>query len=137
MPRNDQIQSAMIDKLKLNTTITSELPAGATEVRGYQWQGTTFTYPNVRVRMISNVENSRNCDVSEITLSIQVFSEEPTPLECDRISGIIRSELHDKSFTQNDIHIYLRSTNLIPAIRSQVRTWRSEVMMDGLASEVL
>lgn len=136
MPRNDEIQDAIISTLKANATITALLVAGSTEIREHQWQGTTFTYPNIRVRMISNVEESANCELSTISLSIQVFSEEASSLECNRISGIIRSELHDKSFTQDGVHIYLRSTNLIPAIRSQVRTWRAEVMMSGLATLV-
>lgn len=134
MLRNDEIQTALVAYIKANANIIAELDAGADEVREYQWQGTQFTYPNIRVRMIDNIPLDRNCNHSTIRFSLLVFSEDASSLEANRISGIINSELHDKSFTYTSIGFSLWTTNLVPAIRQDARTWRSEVMMEGIAS---
>jgi len=135
MIRNDQIQSALVAYAKANANMIAELDAGATEIREHQWQGTQFTYPNIRVRMLDNTQLGRGgCNHSQIRFSFLVFSEEASSLEANRISGIINSELHDKSFSYQSIGFSLWTTNLIPAIRQDARTWRSEVVMEGIAS---
>ena len=53
MITNNTIQAALISKLLANITITAELD-DAEEIRENEWQGTAFSYPNIRVRIISN-----------------------------------------------------------------------------------
>ena len=134
MLRNDQIQTALVAYVKANVNIVAELDAGADEIREHQWQGTEFDYPNIRVKMIDNVPLLRNCNHSTIIYSLLVFSEDASSLEANRISGIINTELHNKSFEFQSIGFSLWTTNLIPAIRQDARTWRSEVVMEGIAS---
>jgi hypothetical protein len=133
LPRNNQIQQEIIAKLKASTTVTAEVTAE--EIREDQWQGTDFSYPNIRVKMISNKPDaSSNCFTAAVTLSIQVFSEDASSYEADDIAGIINDVLHDHPFSSSGLKISLRTTNLVPAIRSDVRTWRSEVLMAGIVS---
>ena len=135
MLRNDQIQAAIISKLKGNTTIVAELASSA-EIKEDQYQGTEFSYPGVRVQLTSNepLTQDANCPHTRIGLSLLVFTEDDSSLEADRIAGIIHNELHSTQFTINGIAISLHTTNLVPAIRSDIRTWRSQILMSGIAS---
>ena len=133
--RDDQIQAGLVSYLKGRTAVTS-LVTGTygVEIREDQWQGTKFTYPNVRVRLISNVPTDKTGCLHEFTAGIQVFSEEASSMESDQIAGIIGNELHGNGFQSNNIAFTIQVTNLIPAIRSDMRTWRSEVLIRGSAS---
>jgi len=133
MLRNDQIQSALIAYAKSKSVITDEL-IGSVEIRENQWQGTQFVYPNIRLMMRPTTVLDRGCSKYNISFSWLVFSEEASSLEVDRISGIISNELNDKSFTYQSIGFMLWTTSLIPAIRQDRRKWRSEVLMNGIAS---
>ena len=132
--RPDLIAQALIDHLKASTTVLAELPDD-NEIREEEWQGTNFTYPNIRVR-ITNLglyEIGAQCLNSPFDAHILVFSEEPFSSQANRIAGIIKTVLHDKSFSQNGLLVALRAT-IIPAIRSDDRTWRSEVLLRGVIS---
>lgn len=133
MDSNADVQAALVAYLKSKTVLVSELST-TEDIKEDQWQGTEFIYPAVRVRIISSIPKEVNCDWWEITLGIQVFSEQASSEEADEIAGIINTVLHNKGFTSQSLHFYLRTTNLVPAIRSDTRTWRSEVLMSGMVS---
>ena len=135
MKRNDEIQAALIAKLKANATIVAQL-SSVDEIKEDQYQSSIFNYPGVRLQLTDNAPLSQDaeCAHSRIGLSILIFSESDNSLEADRIAGIIHSELHSKQFSESGIAISLRTTNLIPAVKSDVRTWRSQVLMTGIAS---
>lgn len=141
-PRNDQIQAALVAKLKATPAIysllhTPDFPTGTpNEIREDQWQGDEFEYPNIRVRMIGSTPDgdTAECNRSMFTASIMVFSQEYSSFEPDNIAGIISSSLHGKSFSANNLALFLRTTNLIPAVRSDIRTWRSECLVQGEAA---
>ena len=140
MLRNDQIQAAAIAYAKTKADITNELITaqnsnGADEIREDNWQGDKFSYPNIRLRLIDNIpEAGRDCNLHTITLSWMAFSEETSSQQADRIAGIIMSTLQDTQFTSNGIAFGVRTTDLVPAIRSDQRTWRSEAIMSIRAS---
>lgn len=132
--RNDQLQASLISILKSLTNITDEVTSD--EIRENEWQGTQFTYPNIRIRLISNTPLSgETCGFRIIEVGFQVHSESSSSLESDRIAGIINDEMQGKARTANNITFSLRLTNLMPAFRSDAQTWRSEVLMSGVASE--
>lgn len=131
--RNDQIQSTLVTYLKSNSTITSALD-DADEIREDGWKGTEFTYPNIRIRMISN-EPMYDVDCYQrISVSFMVFSEEASSLESDQIAGIIGNELHNHPFSANSFTITLKLDNLVPAIWQGEHIWRSEAIMSGIMS---
>lgn len=133
MLRNDQIQAALVAYLKANTTVTAEVPA--VEIREDQWQGRDFTYPNIRVRLISNTPlYAGDCNLHRVSLGILVFTEDASSLNSDKIAGIIHSVLHDHHFNTSNITFSLRTTNLVPALRSNIQEWRSEILMSGIVS---
>ena len=140
MLRNDEIQSGLITKLKASSTIVAQLvdlngSAVADEIREDQWQGDYFDYPNIRVRLISTTPlGDADCKHVKFNVSFQVFSESQSSLQADRIAGIINNEFHGKQFISEGIAYSLRLNTLTPAVRSDMRTWRSEVVMSGIAS---
>jgi len=138
-PRNDLIQYAIVDYLK-NNAATSDVRdqlSDTDEIREDQWQGTAFSYPAIRVRMIMNkprVEQS-DCRQRELRLAVQVFSEEDSSQQCDRIAGIIDEKLHARQFTSQSIHLTLWTINLSPARRIEGQNvWIAETIMKGTAS---
>lgn len=124
---NYDVQAAMVAYLKTKTVITDEVTAA--EIREDQWQGTEFIYPNVRVRMISNQPLDTNCDAAEVMYSIQIYSQQDSSIEAERIAGIINSALHARSFESLGVRFSTRTTNQVPAYRQDTRTWRSEILM--------
>lgn len=134
MLRNDEIQAALIAKLKGNVTIVALLSSSG-DIKEDQWQGTNFIYPAVRLQLNSNEPlGGFDCRHLRIGLSILVFSETDNSLQADQIAGIINNELHEKPFSSNGIAISLRMTNLVPAVRSERLIWRSQILMTGIAS---
>jgi hypothetical protein len=132
--RNDQIQAAWVAYLKSNTNILAELTDND-EIREDFWQGTEFSYPNIRVRVVSNTPQAgRDCNLHDVVIGTQSFSEQTSSQQADRIAGIIMTELHDKQFTSNGIAFGVRTSDLIPAVRTDERTWRSEAIMSIRAS---
>ncbi len=130
---NNEIQAALVAKLKAETTVLAGL-SDTDEIREDQWQGTEFSYPAIRVRVISNVPlKNSNCDQTNLNVGFQVFSEDASSMQADEIAGIINVALHDKPFLQSGLLIALRTDDLIPAIRS-MRTWKCEVLMNGIVS---
>jgi len=140
IPRDDQIQAGLVSYLKTQTDVTNELivaeinPTGATEIREDHWEGTDFGYPNVRVRLISNIPVDDGCLLSRIAVSFMCNSEEYSSQEADRISGIISNTLHGRSFQSNSITYSARLTNLLPARKTDVRTWTAEAIFSMLVS---
>ena len=139
IPRGDQVQAGLVSYLKGKSDVTDELvtPAnltGADEIREDHWEGTEFTYPNIRVRLISNVPVDDGCQLSKVAVSFMCNSEDYSSQEADRISGIINNTLHGKSFSSNGIAFSARLTNLLPARKTDVRTWTSEAIFNMLVS---
>lgn len=126
---NLTIQSSLITYLKANSAVTAVV--SASEIRERQWQGTDFVYPNIRVRMIRNAPLESNCDVANVQFSILIYSELDSSIEAERIAGIIDVALHTRSFSVSTTRFSLWRTNIVPAIRIDTRTWRSEVIFRG------
>ena len=134
MLRNDEIQAAIVAYVKGKSDITDQLPAGSEEIREDSWKGREFTYPNIRIRLISNEPQDPECNLHRVVLSFLVFSEEASSQQADRIAGIINNTLHGMSFSSNSISFSLRATNLIPAIAVSEKIWRAEALMEARAS---
>lgn len=140
MLRNDQIQAGLITKLKANATILAELVDSngvdvSEEIREDQYKSEYFSYPNIRVRLISTSPLAdKDCSHIRFSVAFQVFSESDSSMQADRIAGIINNEFHGKQFTANSIAYSTRLTSLVPAVSDGMRTWRSEVVMSGIAS---
>ena len=132
---NNTVQAAIISFLKSKVAITSLLVdnagvAHSDEIRESEWQGDTFSYPNIRVDLGTqeDVLAETNCNISNITFSILVFSEMYSSKEANSMAGVIENIIHKKSITFGGVHFVRVACTLVPAIRRDERTWRSEII---------
>lgn len=125
---NNEIQAAIVTWLKSRTLITNEL-YDSEQIKEEQYQGTLSVYPAIRVHLISNKpENKQGC-VQPITLGIQVYTEDSSSKNCDKIAGIIGKELHSKQFSASGFLFGMFITDLVPAYRRDAQTWMAEVLI--------
>ena len=132
---NNTVQAAIISFLKSKVAITSLLVdnagvAHSDEIRESEWQGDTFSYPNIRVDLGTqeDVLAETDCNISNITFSILVFSEMYSSKEANSMAGVIENIIHKKSITFGGVHFVRVTCTLVPAIRRDERTWRSEII---------
>ena len=134
LKRVDEIQMGLVAYLKSKTTITDLLyNDDAEEIKEYNWKGTVSHYPCLRIRIIPPVTTIGNCNGSVFNAGIMVFSEDASSYEANYISGIIANYM-DRGFNSSGIAFAVSMTNLVPAIAQDERTWRSEVLLNGIAS---
>lgn len=132
---NNTVQAAIILFLKSKLAITSLLVDNAgvahpEEIREVEWQGDTFAYPNIRVDLGTQTDaiEETNCNISNITFSILVFSELYSSKEANSMAGVIANIIHKKSMTSGGVQFVRVICTLVPAIRRDERTWRSEII---------
>ncbi len=125
MLNNNDVQAGLVAYLQAQTTTTVALLNSTAEIKEDQWQGTTFVYPAVRVDLGPQLPKG-NCGGGEVDFSILCYSEDASSNEADELAGIVNNDLHTKAFTQSSVRYSIYSRGLIPAIREDDRTWRSE-----------
>ena len=133
--RNDEIQEGIVAYLKSMTVITDLLyNCDADQIKEYNWQGTEDAYyPCIRVKLFGNIPND-DCTKSTYSVSILAFDENASSHNADHIAGIIAGILRRRGFTSSGVVFTSRVTNVIHAVRQDMRTWRSEVLVTGIAS---
>jgi len=135
LKRVDEIQMGLVSYLKSKTEITSLLHSDdPNEVKEYNWKGTTSNYPCLRIRIIPPVNTVGNCNGSVFNAGIMVFSEDASSYEANYIAGIIAGIMDSRGFNSSGIAYSISMTNVVPAIAQDERTWRSEVLINGIAS---
>lgn len=129
MISDELIQSDLITKLKSITSVIAII--GANEVKELQWQGDTFTYPNIRLDIESNdyeFDEQERCGLYAVEFSIFIFSQERSSKQCSVIKGLLENSLTGIGFTgANAKYNRLRLIDNVPAIREDSRTWRSQL----------
>ena len=133
--RADEVRAALIIAVLNNANIIAELDDVA-EVRQFNWKGTEFSYPNIRVEIVRvPPDPNRNCGQS-FNGSIYVYSEESSSTQADTIAGIIANEYDDKNLSSNGI--FFTNIRAIPigAIAQSERIWRSEIQLESLVQRV-
>jgi len=137
MISNELIQSALISKANGDTVIVAS-PLVSGSVREFNFQGTDFSYPAVRLQIESQIDvadTNVHCP-SQVDFSWYVFSEKASSLEANSIAGRLVSELRGLSFSQNNIKfVKIRVLENIPAIREDERTWRAQVRCQSVVHQ--
>lgn len=134
LKRVDEIQMGLVAYLKSKTTITNLLyNDDADMVKEYNWKGTYTHYPCLRVRIMPPVSTVGNCNGSVFNAGIMIFSEDASSYEANYIAGII-ANIMGRGFYSSGVAFAVSLTNIIPAIAQDERTWRSEILINGIAS---
>lgn len=89
---------------KLKDVVSVHVPlVSSVEVREFEWQGTDFTYPNIRVRINQLEYENTTCTKGKILGVILISSELPSSKQCMTISSQIIEQLHGKSFSYDSV----------------------------------
>jgi hypothetical protein len=132
---NNEIQAALIWRLKNAASVTAVVPE--VEIREDQWQGTEFTYPNVRVALgVQSPIGDVNCQISIIPVSVMIFTEDTSSMNCDKITSVVNDLLHGSKFSHGNVRFAsILSRGLVGAIRQDERTWRGESLFQAIVEK--
>lgn len=128
---DELIQADIIAKLKTITSVTALLGDGASGIKELQWQGDTFTYPNVRLDIENNsyeFDEQERCSLYKVEFSVYIFSQERSSKQCSQIKGLLENYLTGLGWTgTNAKYNRLRLQENVPAVREDERTWRAQL----------
>ena len=139
MISNADIQSAWVARLKANAVVTARVPA--TEIREDSWKGQTFTYPNIRVRLVSLAPTipNNNCLIFRSEVSIHCYSEQKSSRLADQIAGDVATEFWGHPYSSGLVKFTaINLTSVVPAYVPEwdENSWISEVNFECLVQSI-
>jgi hypothetical protein len=125
------IQAALIAKLKAATSVTFLITDGAKEIRELEWVGSVFTYPNVRVRVESFSRIDADCDKFNVTASVYVFGENASSKTCNTIASAIFDLVDTHTLKDNTVSpvTRIKATQFGADYIPDAGVWRAEVKL--------
>lgn len=132
MANGETVQAAWVAYLKSQASLTSLL-ANAGQVKELQWQGDDFVYPAIRVS-VDYAPSIEGCGPDDITVYIDVFSEEKSSKQVAHITAVLQSILHKHPFTSLGIKFPMVNVQPIPRPVRDIYAWQSTVTVKGLAA---
>jgi hypothetical protein len=130
----NKVQSSIINKIK-NSDVPAMLVdvAGISrseEVRAYQWQGTKFGYPAIRVKINSLKPINTTCSRVTVTGTILVIGENPSALLINDIGSALVELFHGKPFSDTSGQFSAIECSQVGGDRlEEVGVWVSEVQI--------
>lgn len=131
MLSNDLIQAAIIDKLQADTALMAWLTglSVSDEIREAFWQGTEFSYPNVRVQVGSQLAGGNGpCYVmtGQTPFTIYCYSEADSSMQADQLAGLVEDALLGKHIAGSGFRTGpVLSDGLVHAARTGERVWQA------------
>ena len=135
---NNVTKAAVVTANKAIASLIARLPDGSSGVREYGWRGNDFQYPNVRIEMESQVDQTpdSNCTPVNQAWSEYVFSESHSSMEADELAGIIAEYFKGITFSGDGVKFSrVEILEVIPAIPDDERTWRAQVRCRSIIYE--
>lgn len=127
---NNLIQAAIVAKTQSLASLTAQLPEGTNGIREYNWKGTDFQYPCVRIHLENQtdlINDAESCP-AQIEWSFYILSEQSSSKQANQIAGIIVSQLRGLSFSQNNIKfVRIKILENIPAMAVDERVWSAQI----------
>lgn len=128
MTNLQDVQAALITKLKAATTVTTLLK-DPKEIREIEWVGSVYTFPNIRVRVMSFQRKDSDCNIFNVTASILIFGEDSSSKLTNTIASAVFDLLDRNSLTSATV----KSVTRMSAVQvgadylSEAGLWQSEV----------
>jgi hypothetical protein len=125
---NDQIQAALVAKLKANTALTTWLSSRSSsdEIREAQYQAAGFLYPAVRVELGTQIEEGNPPCYSTIPFTVCSYSEKNSSQEANQLAGLVADALLRKNVSGSGWHSQLIiADGMIAARRTSERVWQA------------
>lgn len=136
---DEVIQAAIIAKLK---TLAPFGVVASTEIRELEWQGDSFTYPNIRVELEDNTpyyDEQLRCGIQRVEFSVYVFSEQRSSKEASQIKTLLTNALVGDGFSNSTYSVRflpIRILDNVPAIREDERIWRAQIKFGSKISSL-
>ena len=140
---DEVLQASIVAKIKSVLAITSLLSSGATEVRELEWQGDTFSYPNVRIELEDNrfyFDEQDRCSLQAVEWSVYIFSQQRSSKECSQIKTAVINALVGIGFSNQTNNVKFSTVRLvenIPAVREDDRTWLAQVRLSSKVTAIV
>lgn len=122
-------QAALIAYLKAMTTLVTAL-GSADKIKEWSWQGDNFVYPAVRLQMgIARADGEPDCGKWVLPFYVMCFSEQKSSKQASQIASIVAAIHGVEPGILNGVRfVRFYVDQLIPPIRQDELTWRSEVV---------
>jgi len=130
----NQVQAAIINKIKDSNVPAMLVDVKGTarpeEVRAYQWQGTKFGYPAIRVKVSTLKAINTSCSRVNVTGTILVLGENPSALLINDIGSALVELFHGQPFSDSVGQFSAIECTQIGGERlEEVGLWVSEVQL--------
>lgn len=136
---DEVIQAAIITKLK---SLSPYGNVSQSEIKEWEWQGDSFTYPNIRVELEDNrfeFDEQAKCSLQYTEFSVYIFSEQRSSKECSQIKTLVANSMIGVGFSNQTLGVRfseIRVVDNVPAIRQDERTWRSQIKLSSRVSPI-
>lgn len=127
----NDVQAAVVAYSKSKTQLTSLLP-DANQIKELEYQGTTFTYPGVRVSV--DFYPARNGCQDRANVFFDVFSEEKSSDQASTIAGVIQSLYHRKPFSASGVNAFSSIVTKVAKPQRDIFGWKSQVELSIIIS---
>jgi hypothetical protein len=117
-------QKAWIADLKTRTSLVALSSNFPLEIREAEWQGTDFTYPNIRVSLDFM---PTQCGPQDADIYLEVFSDQKSSELATIISSKLVELYHNKPFTSNGIHFSTVIVRKVTHPDRSIYAWVSKV----------
>lgn len=130
MISNSDIKAAWVAKLKANAAIIALV--SAQEIREFEWKGTDFVYPNIRVRLLNltPTNTNANCQSFDSRVSILIFTELKSSKQADDVAAVVAEQFWGHTFSNSGVRfsgIILQSVSPAITPEEDTNSWRSAV----------
>jgi hypothetical protein len=126
---NNLVQAALITKLKGATGVVGYLNS-ADEIKEYDWQGTTFKYPAVRIKMGLQTPLPEDCASSFVPFTVICKGEKASSKEASVLASAVVIALQGRRWCdiiQGVRFVAIRVMSAGGIIREDALTWKAEV----------
>jgi hypothetical protein len=126
----EQVQAGLITYLKSITALITAL-GNASQIKEYFWQGQDFVYPGVRLQMgiAKPASPEPRCAWWNQPFYVLCFSEQKSSKQCSQLASIVATMHGFQPGKINGVDFnMLYVDQIVPPIRQDELTWRSEVI---------
>lgn len=120
----ETFKAAWIDNLKSIPSVIS--PVIPKEVREFEFQGTDWIYPCIRVA-VEFLPSFNYCGPEDANIEIEVYSEEKSSKQSTHVASQIMAHYHGHPFTQSGIRFNMVTVEKVEKPNRSVPSWVTRV----------
>lgn len=132
----EQIQAAFISDMKAYTPLTSQMTGvSGTEIREYQWFGSDFVYPALRV-YVDVFPSVNGCGPDAATVCLEIYTEDKSSQKAKHLAGILINKYHKKRFKAGGLDFSMVRVKETVRSDRNIYAWQNRVILDVLVNSI-